>query len=121
MVQHACWPSSIRSDGGPQFRGDFVQFCNKHVIRHELSAPYNPKSIGKIGLCGPLPFAQSAARTMGITAWATFYIQPQKQWPSQSGSEVREKHSEEVHLLWSFATHAWLEPAYLPAFAKSTY
>ena len=40
------WPSSIRSDGGPQFRGNFSTFCNKHDIRHELSAPYNPKSNG---------------------------------------------------------------------------
>ena len=40
------WPSSICSDGGPQFRGDFVQFCNKHGICHELSAPYSPKSNG---------------------------------------------------------------------------
>ena len=40
------WPSSIRSDGGPQFRGDFTNFCLKHGIRHELSAPYNPKSNG---------------------------------------------------------------------------
>ena len=40
------WPSSIRSDGGPQFRGDFLDFFLKHDIRHELSAPYNPKSNG---------------------------------------------------------------------------
>ena len=40
------WPSSIRSDGGPQFHGDFSRFCEKHSIRHELSAPYDPKSNG---------------------------------------------------------------------------
>ena len=40
------WPSSIHSDGGPQFRGEFPCFCNKHGIRHELSAPYNSKSNG---------------------------------------------------------------------------
>ena len=40
------WPSSIRSDGGPQFHGDLVQVCTKHGIRHELLAPYNPKSNG---------------------------------------------------------------------------
>ena len=28
------WPSSIRSDEGPQFRGDFSHFCEKHGIRH---------------------------------------------------------------------------------------
>ena len=36
------WPSSIRSDGGPQFRGPFSSFCNKNNISHELAAPYNP-------------------------------------------------------------------------------
>ena len=40
------WPSSIRSDGGPQFRGPFFSFCNKNNISHELAAPYNPKSNG---------------------------------------------------------------------------
>ena len=40
------WPSSICSDGSPQFRGDFPKYCEKHGIRHELSAPYNPKSNG---------------------------------------------------------------------------
>ena len=40
------WPTSIRSDGGPQFRGEFTRFCEVNSIRHELSAPYNPKSNG---------------------------------------------------------------------------
>ena len=40
------WPTSIRSDGGPQFCGDFPKFCLKKNIKHELSAPYNPKSNG---------------------------------------------------------------------------
>ena len=40
------WPSSIQSDGGPQFRGPFFSFCNKNNISHELAAPYNPKSNG---------------------------------------------------------------------------
>ena len=40
------WPSSIRSDGGPQFRGEFSRFCSSHDITHEVSAPYNPKSNG---------------------------------------------------------------------------
>ena len=40
------WPSSIRSDGGPQFCGDFPRFCAKNNIVHELSAPYNPRSNG---------------------------------------------------------------------------
>ena len=38
------WPSSIQSDGGPQFRGPFSSFCSQHGITHELSVPYNPKS-----------------------------------------------------------------------------
>ena len=40
------WPSSIRSDGGPQFRCEFSCFCASHTIRHQVSAPYNPKSNG---------------------------------------------------------------------------
>ena len=40
------WPSSIRSDGGPQFRGNFSAFCTKHGVQHEVSAPYNPNSNG---------------------------------------------------------------------------
>ena len=40
------WPRSIRSDGGPQFRGEFSSFCEKNNIKHELSAPYNPRSNG---------------------------------------------------------------------------
>ena len=40
------WPSSIQSDGGPQFRGEFSRFCESHSMSHEMSAPYNPKSNG---------------------------------------------------------------------------
>ena len=40
------WPSSIRSDGGPQFCGPFRDWCQKNNIKHELSAPYNPNSNG---------------------------------------------------------------------------
>ena len=40
------WPSSIRSDGGPQFRGEFSRFYSSHSIVHQVSAPYNPKSNG---------------------------------------------------------------------------
>ena len=40
------WPQSIRSDGGPQFRGDFVKFSSDNGIKHDLSAPYNPRSNG---------------------------------------------------------------------------
>ena len=40
------WPSSIRSDGGPQLRGPFSSLCSNNGIVHELSAPYKPKSNG---------------------------------------------------------------------------
>jgi hypothetical protein len=40
------WPNTIRSDGGPQFRGDFQKFCRENDITHELSSPYNPESNG---------------------------------------------------------------------------
>ena len=40
------WPSSIRSNGGQQFRGPFSTFCSTHSTINELSAPYNPKSNG---------------------------------------------------------------------------
>jgi transposase InsO family protein len=40
------FPSSIRSDGGPQFRSEFAEFCSKYKIAHELSSPYNPRSNG---------------------------------------------------------------------------
>ena len=38
------WLSSIHSDGGPQFCGDFPKLCQKYHICHELSSPYNLKS-----------------------------------------------------------------------------
>ena len=36
----------IRSDGGPQFRLEFVPFCNDNGINHKLSSPYNPRANG---------------------------------------------------------------------------
>ena len=39
-------PSVIRTDGGPQFRSEFKEFCKKLNIEHELSSPYNPRSNG---------------------------------------------------------------------------
>ena len=35
------WPRSIRSDGGPQFHGEFLTFCDKFGIKHDLASPYN--------------------------------------------------------------------------------
>ena len=40
------FPTSIRSDGGPQFRGEFKRFCEEHHIKHEVSSPYNQRSNG---------------------------------------------------------------------------
>ena len=34
-------PVSIRTDGGPQFRGPFKAWCAKHHNRHELASAYN--------------------------------------------------------------------------------
>ena len=40
-------PKSIRSDGGPQFRGEaFKTYCKDNGILHETSSPYNPESNG---------------------------------------------------------------------------
>ena len=40
------FPRSIRSDGGPQFRGGFKTFCEEHGVDLERSSPYNPRSNG---------------------------------------------------------------------------
>ena len=40
------WPRAIRSDGVPQFRGEFSEFCKNFRISHELSSPYNPRANG---------------------------------------------------------------------------
>jgi len=40
------WPAIIRSDGGPQFNNVFSKWCQDNNIKHELSAPYNPRGNG---------------------------------------------------------------------------
>jgi transposase InsO family protein len=40
------YPRYIRTDGGPCFRSEFTEFCDKHRITHELSSAYNPESNG---------------------------------------------------------------------------
>ena len=40
------WPTSIRSDRGPQFRTEFSLFCSQHGIKHKLSSPYNSELNG---------------------------------------------------------------------------
>ena len=39
-------PGTIRTDGGPQFRGEFDAYCGARGIKHETSSPYNPSSNG---------------------------------------------------------------------------
>ena len=39
-------PISCRTDGGPQFRGPFKEYCDRKGIAHEISSPYNPQSNG---------------------------------------------------------------------------
>ena len=40
FIEHGI-PVSIRTDGGPQFRGPFKTWCAKHRIKHELSSAYS--------------------------------------------------------------------------------
>ena len=40
------WPSSVRTDGGPQFCGPFRDWCTANNIIQELASPYNPKANG---------------------------------------------------------------------------
>ena len=39
-------PLTCRTDGGPQFRGPFKQYCKSKGIVHETSSPYHPMSNG---------------------------------------------------------------------------
>merc|ERR1712020_310447 len=39
-------PTSLRTDGGPQFRGEFKEFCAKLGIEVETSSPGHPQSNG---------------------------------------------------------------------------
>ena len=38
------WPTHIRTDGGPQFRSEFKEFCAAHGIQHELCLLYTSPS-----------------------------------------------------------------------------
>ena len=40
------YPTHIRTDGGPQFRGPFKDWCNLKNIIHEVSSPYHAQSNG---------------------------------------------------------------------------
>ena len=41
-------PLRCRTDGGPQFRGPFDEYCKSKGIVHETSSPYNPRSNGHV-------------------------------------------------------------------------
>jgi hypothetical protein len=45
FIEHGI-PVSIRTDGGPQFRGPFDAWCTTNRIRHEKSSAYNHESNG---------------------------------------------------------------------------
>ena len=40
------FPKVVRTDGGPQFLGEFDEYCDSHGIHHEMSSPYHPQSNG---------------------------------------------------------------------------
>ena len=40
------WPTYIRTDGGPQFCGEFREYCVWNVIKHKLASAYSPESNG---------------------------------------------------------------------------
>ena len=40
------WPNAIRTDGGPQFRTEFQEFCSNFSVKHELASAHNPESNG---------------------------------------------------------------------------
>ena len=102
------WPTAIRTDGGPQFRNEFTQFCNKHSIKHELSSPYNPESNGlaeaavknikaiitrchKEGESIKLAIAawRNMARTDGISPSQLFYGRRQRQLLPLTGEQAK--------------------------------
>ena len=92
------WPVVIRSDGGPQFRQEFAEFCKNNSISHELSSPYNPESNGlaesavknlkslvlkcnedKTNLQSAITAWRNMAREDGITPSQAFFGRRQKQ------------------------------------------
>ena len=40
------WPKSIRTDGGPPFRQEFVEFYKANSLQHELASAHNPECNG---------------------------------------------------------------------------
>ena len=61
FVDHGI-PVSIRTDGGPQFRGPFDEWCRQNNIRHELSSAYHHESNGHAE-CGVREVKKLLAKT----------------------------------------------------------
>ena len=61
-------PVSIRTDGGPQFRGPFKAWHAKHHIRHELASAYNHESNGHAE-CAVREVKKLLAKTPSYTAF----------------------------------------------------
>ena len=78
------WPSSIRSDGGPQFCGEFSRFCSSHGITHEISAPYNPKSNG-LAEAGVKLVKNILGKSMSSGADADFMMYEWRKVPRSDG------------------------------------
>ena len=49
------YPSSMRTDGGPQFRKEFQDWCKRRNILHNVSSPYYPQSNGCLLYTSPSP------------------------------------------------------------------
>ena len=83
-------PCRIRTDGGPQFRQPFQEFCKSLNVQHELASAYNPESNG---------LAENAVKTckhlllkckedkedfeLALLAWRTTPPSPKKASPAQ--------------------------------------
>ena len=40
------YPEVVKSDGGPQFRTEFAQYCEEHFMHHDISSAYHSQSNG---------------------------------------------------------------------------
>ena len=78
------WPSSTRSDGGPQLGGEFSRFCESHSITHEMSAPYNQKSNG-LAEAGVKSVKNILRKSMSSCADADFMLYEWQNVPRSDG------------------------------------
>jgi hypothetical protein len=89
------WPKSIGSDGGPQFKEQFKEFCTSKKIVHELSSVRNPQSNGlaEAGVkrikylmekCRTKEEFEAALFAFATRPWPT--VAPPPPWPSTAAS-----------------------------------